>query len=235
MTILLTEIHPFEPTPYILFGSDGRISRNGKAAGVASKLLLLQRLRAAIGYFGLAEVGNKAMYQWLSEWCTKSQSNDMASFADDLARELNRTVPEEIRRSYISGFHISGFGKNNEPEFWFVRNVEDDRTTIKPIYSAREDFKRQHRELLIKGQHQIYRNGDIRAHVIAWERLDKALAPLLTFPDFKAITMPEDYGRWTKFKLQIVASFYRRFCHQSIIGSPIEVLLLKPGCAPSWI
>jgi len=232
MTILLTEIHPFTTTPFIVFGADGRISKGGKAFGKAKKILGIGKLRAAVGYFGLAEVGNKSMYQWLHEFCEKSHALNLESFATDLAKELNRAVPINIRRRYVSGLHIAGFGDGGEAEFWFVRNVKDDRMTIMPAYEAREDFRSSHRQRLVANQHQVYRNGDIRAHVIAWERLDEALAPLLSFPDFNILQKPEDYGRWIKFKLQVVALFYKRFCGPSIIGSPVDVLVIKQGAGP---
>lgn len=185
-----------------------------------------------MGYFGLAEVGNKPMYQWLQQFCSKSRAPNFESFATDLAKELNRAVPINIRRRYISGLHIAGFGDGGEAEFWFVRNVEDDRVTIMPAYEAREDFRSSHRQRLIDRQHIVYRNGDIRAHVIAWERLDEALAPLLSFPDFNILKTPEEYGRWIKFKLQVVALFYKRFCGTSIMGSPVDVLVIKQGDGP---
>ena len=232
MTLLLTEIHPFAVKPFIVFGADGRISKNGRAVGRARKLVKVGKLGAAVGYFGLAEVGRKPMLQWLQEWCNRSRAADLESFATELAEELNRAVPARVRTRYISGFHIAGFGSRREPEFWFVRNVQDDRETIMRSYEVREDFQNHDRRHLAPGQHQIYRNGDIRAHVAAWERLDEALAPLLAFPDFDIPKSPEDYGRWTKFKLQVVALFYKRFCRSSIIGSPVDALVIEQGCNP---
>ena len=232
MTILLTEIYPLEAKPFIIFGADGRISLKGRAIGKAKKLLVIRNLRAGLGYFGLAEVDKKPMYQWLHEWCNKSRVHSLEKFAIDLANELNRAVPVNIRSRYISGIHIAGFGDEGEAEFWFVRNVNDDRKTIMSTYEAREDFRSSHYKHLKPGQGQIYRNGDIRAHVVAWERLDEALTPLLHFPNFNVMRTPENYCQWMKFKLQVVALFYKRFCRSSIIGTPVDVLLIKQGEHP---
>jgi len=71
----------------------------------------------------------------------------------------------------------------------------------------------------IRNEGIVYRNGDIRGHVVAFERLDKVLIDMLSFPDFKK-PQPED---WVRFKFEVVAHFYKKFARRAIIGTPIDV------------
>jgi hypothetical protein len=53
---------------------------------------------------------------------------------------------------------------------------------------------------------QIYRNGDIRAHVSSWERLDITLAEKSSFHDMKKLKTPADLERWVKFNFRFIAA-----------------------------
>ncbi|MCX5727108.1 MAG: hypothetical protein NT030_08120 [Candidatus Saganbacteria bacterium] len=105
-------------------------------------------------------------------------------------------------------------------------NVGDDRETIFIDYQAREDFKRAHASMLKAGQYQTYRNGDIRAHVLAWENMDESLGRLIKAPEFKEFRSPHDYLEWVKFKIGVIADFYEKFCSVSIIGRPVDAFLI---------
>jgi hypothetical protein len=69
----------------------------------------------------------------------------------------------------------------------------------------------------------VYRNGDNRAHVCAWEAVDEAFGALLTAPDFGAPRTPPEYERWVEYKMELIAQLYERFCTVSIIGRPVDV------------
>jgi hypothetical protein len=77
--------------------------------------------------------------------------------------------------------------------FWYIRNVEDDGRTLFGEYRAREDFKRRDAPRLEAGAHMIYRNGDIRAHVLAWKEIDSSLGRLLELPEFHSLSTVQDY------------------------------------------
>lgn len=228
MTLLTTEIHNHDQTSraLIVFAADSRISRDKQPDSTRRKIFQIPVLNAGIGYFGLAEVGsaNRAipMEKWLTGYLSRAPTNSLRAFAENLATELNTTVPKDIRQKYISGFHIAGFNDNANPEFWFVRNVADDRQTLLGVYETREDFQRQHAPLLKPGESQIYRNGDIRAHVVAWETIDRSFSSLLRAPDFKIPSTADEYVDWVKFKMEVIAMFYERFCSISIIGRPVD-------------
>lgn len=109
-----------------------------------------------------------------------------------------------------------------QPEFWFVRNVDDEGEPTLGHYQPREEFQRRDRRNLAAGEIQIYRNGDIRAHVTAWEKIDEAFGSLLGTPDFRPIATPRGYADWVKFKMGTIAAFYEHYCSRRIIGSPID-------------
>jgi hypothetical protein len=70
----------------------------------------------------------------------------------------------------------------------------------------------------------VYRNGDFRAHVVAFERLDNVLTDMLSFPDFKNPNKPED---WVRFKVEFVAYLYKKFARRQIVGRPIDAFCLS--------
>jgi hypothetical protein len=171
MTLLITEIHPagLLQDPVIVFAADRRISSGNRYHATRKKLFAVPSQRAGIGFFGLAEFSSRGKTIDISEWLKRfiaTNSRDpwtLNDFADELADQLNRLVPVPIRERQISGFHLAGLNKDGMPEFWLIRNIEDDRTTISGTYSAREEFMRRDAVDLPTGGFSTYRNGDIRA------------------------------------------------------------------------
>jgi hypothetical protein len=235
MTLLTTEIHNHQDPKraLIVFAADRRISSiHGKALGAEKKVFPIIGTPAGIGYFGLAEIptrrGKLPMSRWLPTFLRSATATDLASLAEQLALALNAVVPRSCRRRVASGFHLAGFNRTCRPEFWYVRNIADDRHTLLKEYRVREDFQAEHACQLKAGQYQIYRNGDIRAHVVAWEAIDSSFGKLLHLPDFKAPRTPEEYVEWVRFKLRTIARFYKAFCRTSIIGEPIDAFAITP-------
>jgi len=235
MTLLTTELHNHtDPSKaFIVFAADRRISVGSSPADEQEKIFSVPSLNAGIGYFGLAEIpqgnGRRPMADWVKEVLAGiSGQETLQEFAQNLAASLNGLVPKLWQSSVVSGFHISGFSKAGSPEFWYVRNVDDDRSTLFGEYRVREDFQNRDAPKLKPGEHQIYRNGDIRAHVLAWESIDDSFGTLLSAPDFKQFTTPTDYVEWVKFKIELIAEFYDRFCRSSIIGKPVDGFLIIP-------
>lgn len=120
--------------------------------------------------------------------------------------------------------------------------MEDDRITITGSYQHREDFINAHALALGYDGHnpysikpffvQIYRNGDIRAHVAAWENIDKGFGDLLNEPQFKKLGTVSDYERWVKFKMEVIAYFYKKYCKVSLIARPIDTFSIMPKTNP---
>jgi hypothetical protein len=226
MSLLLTEITCFDglSNSCIVFAADRRISLNGKYDSTRKKIFQIPSLHAGIGYFGLAEVHTKG--------------NSLPNvFANELACNLNKVISPGIRKKYISGFHLAGYNSNGIPEFWFIRNVQDDSKTITGQYEAREDFLSTNaRALGYDGENprsiknlvaQIYRNGDFRAHVTAWGKIDEGFGSLFKEPGFKKLVSISDYEQWVKFKMEVIAYFYKKYSKVSLIARPIDTFTIK--------
>lgn len=227
MTLLTTELHLRDDGPIVVFAADRRIIRGEGPARDQQKIFPVPHLAAGIGFFGLAEmpdnVGNRPMSDWVQDFLyTVRPEEELATIAARLSQRLNDTVPPGWHEGEASGFHLAGFAASGQLEFWFVRNVDDAGEPTLGRYEAREDFRGRDQANLAHGQVQIYRNGDIRAHVTAWETIDEAYGSLLGTTDFAPITTALDYRNWVMFKMSSIADFYDRFCMRSIIGRPID-------------
>jgi hypothetical protein len=232
MTLVTTEIHNHDDSAHalIVFAADRRISTNaGRALAAHKKVYELPWLNAGIGYFGLAQVSTgRSMQDWLKSFISRSvDCHNLEDFAKALTDALNTTVPSQWRRREPSGFHIAGF-VSGKPEFWFVRNVDDDGKPTSRGYECREDFQRRDVKKSKPGEVGIYRNGDLRAHEAVWTQLDISLGALLRQPGFKQIRKPPDYVNWVVFKMEVIAYFYKSFYKKSIIGRPIDAFAITP-------
>ncbi len=235
MTLLITEIHPHnEPDKaFIVFAADRRISDANGRKPDQKKIFPLPALNAGIGYFGIAYVLTAGVCQPMADWLQKfirstTSKDTLGEVASRLADALNTAVPKEWRTSIpsgISGVHLAGFNADGQPEFRYVRNVDDRdpaNVTLLPAYEACEDFQRRDAPRLSPGIGQVYRHGDLRAHVTAWEKIDEGFGWLLSAPNFRGLRTPADYADWTRFKMELTAQFYKKFCTVSIIGPPVD-------------
>jgi hypothetical protein len=233
MTLLTTELHLRDDEAIMVFAADRRISRGDIPISDQQKIFRVPHLAAGIGFFGLAEIpdslGMRTMSDWIQDFLYTIRPQDqLSTIAACLADGLNRVVPVDWQSTEASGFHLAGFSPVGRPEFWFVRNVDDAGEPTLGRYEPREDFQRRDRSHLPAGAVQIYRNGDIRAHVTAWEKIDEAYGSLLRTPDFMPIATPLDYRNWVLFKMSSIADFYERYCARSIIGRPIDAFAFSP-------
>lgn len=226
MTLLTTELHLEQSETIIVFAADRRIIRETSQDRDQVKVFPIRSINAGLGFFGLAEVptstGIQRMEDWIQDFLyTVESSETIGAFAKRLAVALNSAIPTEWRQER-SGFHLAGFNVTGLPEFWYVRNVDDAGRPTLGQYRAREDFQRRDASKLTAGQFQVYRNGDIRAHVTAWEPLDEAFIRLREQPDFRPIRTISDYLDWVRFKMETIAAFYKRYAKVAIIGEPID-------------
>ncbi len=230
MTLLSTEIHnPNDAAnTLIVFAADRRISLKRSYLDTRKKIFALPWLNAGIGYFGIAEVGGRTMQKWLHDFKSKAiPSQTLAEFAQRLADALNQVIPTLQRRTERSGFHIAGFNRDGRPEFWYVRNVDDDGKPTLGHYEAREDFQRRDAQTLQPATVAIYRNGDLRAHEAAWRKLDDSFGLLADTPGFKRRRTSENYVHWVQFKMELICYFYKHYYKGSIIGRPVDAFGIK--------
>jgi hypothetical protein len=249
MTLILNEIHTrdgFNST-FIVAAADRRLSnKNGSYGGTRKKLFPIPYLKGAISYFGLAvlifpDKSELFISDWLTAFIRKNaQCDDLASFSSNLRDELSRIVPGRILKQRPSGFHICGYNINGIPDFWYFSNIGRMQgyqyTDLMVEYGAPSShfLDRDAKQYGWNGSDmssvsnniRIYRNGDLRAHVVAWEILDAILENLAKFPDFKKPTTLQRYGEYVKFKFEIIAYFYKNWARKQIIGRPIDVLVM---------
>jgi hypothetical protein len=244
VTLLLTEIYVGTDMHdvTIIFAADRRISYEKKFHALCKKIFRIPYLNAGIGFFGLAEVGRQPnatpMSDWLTSFIRKNHdTRTLRDFAHRLKDELNGDVPRTSKTSNPSGFHIAGFNQDGLPEFWFVRNIEkmDQYRYIGYLdrYFVTEDFltRDARREIGYDGvspkvsepRMKGYRNGDIRGHMIAWKDLDGVLLRFLDLRDFRSLRTIPEFEEFTKFKMELIAKFYEKYCTGSSIGKPIDV------------
>jgi len=207
MTLITNEIHMLDG-----FQEDGPGIR-GRPENLETEWRLRQLAKKAIQN-PLPECGHQLFRlgtgfpngrrQYLSDWLPvfirkNSGAQNLGDFSSTLRDELHKIVPSSVLGANASGFHIGGYNAQGIPEFWFLTNIggmDDFRyKDLAPRYSdPSSDFLRRDAVKLgwdgtnpasVASVIQIYRNGDFRAHVAAWEKLDGMLAQLLGFPDFR--------------------------------------------------
>jgi hypothetical protein len=236
MTLLATEIHNHNDpkNAVIVFAADRRISnaQTGVYLDTRKKIFELPWLNSGIGYFGLAEVPSATRSQPMQEWLQafireNSTSSSLKDFSQRLASDLNKAIPTQWHSRIRSGFHVAGFNDNGEAEFWFIRNIDDAGSLTLGKYKVREEFQRRDASNLKTNEVQIYRNGDIRAHVAAWEKIDQSFGLLLSLNGFRKLRDSKDYKEWVRFKMEMIAYFYRKYQKHPIIARPIDVILIK--------
>jgi len=233
----------------IIAAADRRISRfpDGTYDSTRRKLFKIPYLKGAISYFGLASVFPNGQRQYLSDWLPnfsthQSKAQDLKSFANSLRNELNGIVPSNILKQVPSGFHICGYDMRGFPDFWYLSNIGRMQgfayIKLKPKYASPKShfLDRDARTkfgwdgvnpLSARNGASVYRNGDFRAHVVAWESLDSIFNQLFQFPDFKPPRTFDQYGEYVKFKFEVIAYLYKKWAKREIIARPIDVLVLR--------
>ncbi len=250
MTLILNEIHLLDglKKTMIIAAADRRISKpDGSYDSTQRKLFKIPYLDGAISYFGVANVFPKGKMQYLSVWLlnfikTQAGVPDLQTFASNLRNDLNKVVYAGILQNNPSGFHICGYNDQRLPEFWFLTNIGGMEgykyINFQQQYSVpTSDFLGRDAKNIFRwnGNNpssarngiQYYRNGDYRAHVVAWELLDMILQNLFTFPDFKRPVTPQEYGDYVKFKFEFIAYLYKKWAKKEIIARPIDVIVLN--------
>jgi len=131
MTLLLTDVTKFG----IVFAADRQLVGHRQRTEKAQKVFPLERLNAAIAYFGQAYVGSKRMDRWLDRFIDEHcEIYSLEQLAHVLGTALEKGLVGKQRSQFL-GFHLAGYVKQDGltcPTFWFVRNFEHlDTTTFK--------------------------------------------------------------------------------------------------------
>jgi hypothetical protein len=183
--------------------------------------------------------------EYVSDWLRtfsrhRSDIRTLREFAFQLRDALHAYIPAVTLGKSPSGFHICGYNAQGLPEFWYLSNMggmsDFAYTDIRCRYSEpTSDFlERDAKTIGWDGVHNgsvantgwVYRNGDFRAHAVAFERLDQILSEMISSTTFRQLKKPEDLVEWTRFKMRFVSSLYRKYAKRQIIGTPIDTLFL---------
>jgi hypothetical protein len=160
-----------------------------------------------------------------------------------LREKLNRGIRVSDMKKRASGVHLCGFNEKSVPEFihfsncsWTGSGYENLRNVYKPPF---EDFRL--RDAFKFGQSEgskipdgakgrsVYRNGDLKVHEAAGNRLDEISEALLKDDDFKTVSTlnTNDLRRFIEFKLKFIGSFYNTFAFTKLVGAPFDIEILK--------
>lgn len=246
MTLLVTEIHvPGDlRRGFILFAADQRITMPGNLPPRSMKKVFpIPHLNAGIGYFGLAQVNERVFLSgWLPNVINQStQITSLGEFARTLCERLNQSVNKTWLGTQPSGFHISGYNSKGLPELWHISNCGMEGfiyNNMVPEYHVTEDFLRVNAVSLgFDGTNpvipqpfvQYYVNGDVRPFHLVWRRLDEFAEGIFQFEDFRRPTSYPEYIAFAKWKMEVIASFYRSFANRRIISKPIDAFVIVPG------
>jgi len=245
MTLLVNEIYvPGDIRKgFILFTADQRITKDGEYDSSRKKIFKIQYINAGIGYFGLAQLNSKDFFSdWIQHFINNNNDSiNMKQFVDRLCDDLNRKVNKSLLKKYPSGFHVCGYNKDNYPEFWIVRNIGNSEggiyTDLRNEYTSAEEFLARDAKavgfdginpIISREIFQYYVNGDIISFHTAWLRLTDFISEMRQKSNFSINNSPERIEEIAKWKMTVIASFYKKFAKKKIIGTPVDSFVILP-------
>lgn len=263
MTLLLTEI----TDKGIVFAADRNLSwfdqASGKIGGLAhrrKKILGIESLSAAIGYFGNAHVGREKtlMDDWLEGFITShSDCTSLEQLAHRLKIALETSLTPE-QKTRMLGLHLAGYTERETlrlPTFWFVTNICGMRGPfyegVRETFSVSEDFlERDVRfvkpnllgEYLQSHGARIYRNGTlapyvaIAGHIHSLFRTIWALRHEWDLKEFQPPADLDEYAVLSRFHIELTARIYDLFSKSKArpIGGGVDVITIAPDGTLSY-
>jgi len=251
MTLILNEIRTLDGFSNSLWicGADRRLTFEGQFHSNRKKIYPIQYLGATVSYFGLAvwkiDEREKCMSDILKAFISKnSDCSSLDDFAKRLQIHLNNVVPKNLLKEYASGFHLSGFDNNKWPHFLHISNVgkmndfkyENLMQKYKepyPDFQDRDAKKHFNWDGINPGTAEnkgwIYRNGDIRTHVLVSKKFDNMMKEVFELSDFTNLTGHKKLAEYLKFKFDFIARIYEKWTNNKVIGKPIDIYVLTPN------
>lgn len=248
MTLLLNEIHILGglQNSFVICAADRRITNYAGGYETRQKLFKIDYIRGAVSFFGLAWfLDTKGRKKYISDFlpdfiAKNSTAKNVKDFGEKLRIALHAFVPSALLAKHPSGFHICGYDDHHRPDFYYLTNIG--KVENFEYKNLKDNYHRLTSDFLerdarkegwdgvdsrsIKNVVRIYRNGDFRAHAMASKKIDETMESLFTFSDFKEPKSVEDYGKYIRFKFDVIAFIYKRWAKIEGIGTPIDVLLL---------
>ena len=258
MTLLLTEI----TDKGIVFAADRNLSwfdeATNQIGGLAcqrKKILGLEDLSAAIGYFGNAHVGrSKAlMDEWLETFIRgSSECESLEELAFRLGDSIETDLTVEQKRRGL-GFHLAGYVEQEDhtlPTFWHVSNIRGMEgplyVGIRDTFRVSEHFLQRdvkfvkpgllHEYLRTHGA-QVYRNGTlapyviVAGHIYSLFRTIWALRQEWALDEFQPPSTLGEHASLARFHIELTTRIYELFSKSEArpIGGGVDVITISPN------
>lgn len=257
MTLLLTEI----TDKGVVFAADRNLSwfdtNSGKIGGLAyrrKKILGIEHIAAAVGYFGNAHVGRDKMLmdEWLESFI---QGNSDCGTPEQFAYRLKDGLDANLthgQKQRMLGLHLAGYTEQEGlrlPTFWFVRNIQRMQGPfyigVNERFAVSEDFLHRdvrfvkpdmlHEYLRAHGG-RVYRNGTlapyvaIAGHVYSLFRTIWALRHEWDVQEFQPPSTLEEYAALSRFHIELTTRIYDLFSTSEVrpIGGGVDVIMISP-------
>lgn len=259
MTLISNEIYLLDTlkNSFIVSSADRRLTyrtvKNPKEKYVSGKKLFkIDYLNSTVSFWGATQLTNEKnkielLSDWLPKFITSQHSQKtLLDFANDLRGELNKRMYKPFLKLEPSGFHFSGIRPDGVPEFIHFSNCGLNSATgyyENIISEYREPFQDfLNRDALEYGWDginpnsfqpansiRLYRNGDIKAHAAAWDKLDQVFHIVFSYPDFKKpyASSDADILKLTRQKLTFISSIYNSWANTKIVGAPWDIIILR--------
>ena len=208
------------------------------------KIVKLERLNAAIGYYGVAEVNGVPMHDWLESFSRHTSAVDLEAVAHELVDKLKPWPSlDSTRRG--TGFHLAGYTEVEErklPTFWHIWNhggVPVGYRTTALGFRTTEDFLSGVPSEYIPDDldaffaqegNRIYRNGTLKPYVSLAKHLYQFFEELWQARDFSAPRSLPDWAWHYRFQVDEIKRVYQilRTKRESPIGHETKVVMIYP-------
>lgn len=216
------------------------------------KLFKIEYLNATVSFWGSLQIVNeKSQFELLCDWMPKfirsrHSHTRLIDFGNDLRDELNKRAIKEHLKLEPSGVHLCGYRNDGVPEFMhfsnctirtdgFYDNILGSYKAIEHDFLGRDAGKfygwdgNDPKSITAQGKVQLYRNGDVRAHSAAWEKLDEVFQIIFTFNDFKKpyASSDNDILKLTRQKLTFISTIYNTWSTEKMVGAPWDIIILR--------
>jgi len=240
MTLLITDIG----SSGIVFAADSAITLPDHKQLSQPKIVKLERLNAAIGYYGVAAVNGGPMYDWLESLSRHTSAGDLEAVAHELVDKL-KPWPSLDSTGCGTGFHLAGYIEVEErmlPTFWHIWNhggVDVGYRTTGLGFRATEDFLSRVPSEYIPNDldaffaqtgNRVYRNGTLKPYVSLANCLYPFFKELWQTPGFPAPRSLPDWAWHYRFQVDEIKRVYQilRKKRESPIGHETKVVMIYP-------
>jgi hypothetical protein len=243
----------------IVFAADRNLSQSGKVTDTRRKVLGIEYLDAAIGYFGTAEVGPKREKtdKWLQDFIDRhSDCKALKDFVNQLKEDLEAAGLTPDQQEMGLGLHLAGYtelANHRLPDFWLVLNYPAKHGLAYPKgqenFGASEDFWRRDVQHLqpsdgpdclnkrLRDDPVLHFNGYLNPYIVVEAHIRSlfqaiwAMSKQGGLEEFKPPATLQDYVSLYLFRIELTVDFYDFFSssHARPIGGGVDVITISVG------